>query len=237
MSQNKVTIMAAAAVILALVLTHSARSDNPAPLPPINIAIANPAAIFQNIRETQDIILEIQQDKKALEDQITQKKMDLAKMQQELTYVNSSSPDYDAQNQQLTDATIKFDAWEQETELDLSRRWKNNIKKLFDEIEAAVATVAQSKGINLVIADQEPLIPDDLDNVNFQTLQAMMAQRTVLYSDQSRDISRDVEALLDKNYLSRTQSQQTPGEGLLPTTPSPDQTPAVPPTETPNVGQ
>jgi hypothetical protein len=53
---------------------------------------------------------------------------------------------------------------------------------------------------------QRPKIPDNLDNPNItsSSLRAMISSRTVLYSDQSRDISGEVITLLDKNYASKT---------------------------------
>jgi Skp family chaperone for outer membrane proteins len=235
MKNNNVTVLAAAAVILALVLTHTAQSQNaPAPAA-INIAIADPAAIALKIRETQDMLAAMKDDQKTLQDQMTAKQQDLKKLQQALTYLNPNTPSYDQANQQLLSESIAYDAWVQEEQLDLNRRLKNNVKRLFDEIQDAVATVAQKKGINLVIADQRPDIPDNLDNVDIRVLQDLISRRTVLYSDQSRDISGEVQALLDQNYLNRTSpggapSDQNPGVQAPPppTTPEPEPSPAPP---------
>jgi hypothetical protein len=59
-------------------------------------------------------------------------------------------------------------------------------------------------GLNLVITDQRPKIPDNLDGIDAQQLQQLIGARTVLYSDGGRDISQKVIDLMDKAYLNKT---------------------------------
>jgi len=177
-----------------------------------SIAIANIQKIVDSIHESQDIRSQADLDTKALKDQAVEKENNLKAMQAALGYLKSDSDQYADQQQKLVKASIEYKVWVQEEQLDLDRTQKTKMKALFDEIQDAIAQVAQKDGISLVIADQRPQIPDNLEDVTIQELQARISQRTVLFSDQSRDISGEVITLLDKNYAAKTAAPAAPAK-------------------------
>lgn len=193
----------AAAMVIGLSLSRPALAAGPDD-GPVKIAIANPAKIASSIQETKDLIAKMDLDRKSLQGTVTEKQNEINAMKQALSYLKPDSPQYQEQQDKLLKASIGYDAWLKETDLDLQRKQKVQIKQLFDEIQNAIAEVAQKRGINLVIADQRPEIPDNMDQIDIQNLQRIISQRTVLYSDQSRDISGEVITLLDTNYSNRT---------------------------------
>jgi Skp family chaperone for outer membrane proteins len=164
------------------------------------IGIASMDKIAQSIKEYSDLINALDVDKKSIDATAQDKQNELKSLQQALSYLKSDSPQYGTKQDELLKKSIEYDAWAKETQLDYDRKRKTKIKNLFNEIEDAVAQVAQKDGINLVINDQRPKLPDNLDQVDVNQLQQIIGARTVLYSDQSRDISGEVITLLDKNY-------------------------------------
>ena len=65
---------------------------------------------------------------------------------------------------------------------------------------AAVAEVATSKGIDLVIAEQRPEFPDNLDQFNVEQVRAIINQRNILFSTATADLSNDVINAMDAKY-------------------------------------
>lgn len=232
---NRLAFVLLAGGAAALFMSRSAHSaDQPAApavpsslsTPPV-IATANPEKIAESIHEYQDMAAQMDLDRKSLTNTLNDKKNALTAMEQALSYLKTDSPQYAEQQDKLLKASIEYKAWGEETQLSLQRQQKTKIKNLFAEIEDAVAQVAQKDGINLVIADQRVQIPDNLDNIDVNALRQAIAQRTILYSDQSRDISGEVITLMDKNYAARSAPSPVPA-------PSPTDTstpmPVFPPT-------
>jgi Skp family chaperone for outer membrane proteins len=200
-----IPVAVGAAAMAALFLARPSRSAaDPPGAVPVVIGIANPEKIAESIHEYQDLVAQLDLDKKNFDSAATEKQNNVNSMKQALSFLKPDSQQYADQEDKLLKASIELEAWGKETELALQRDQKNKIKNLFLEIEDAIAQVAQKDGINLVIADQRPKIPDNIDAIDVNQLRALISQRTVLYSDQSHDISGEVITLLDKNYAAKT---------------------------------
>jgi Skp family chaperone for outer membrane proteins len=199
-------IAVGAAALGALLIAHPARSADPAPSAPVSIAIANPATISEQIKEFKDLNGQFDLDQKSFAQNLQDRKNSLQAMQQALQFLKPDSPEFAAKQDDLLKASIEADAWAKETQLAYERKQKDKLRDLFQEIQDAIAKVAQKDGYSLVLADQRPKIPDDLDNPNItvEQLKNVIVARTILYSDQSRDISGEVITLMDKEYASRT---------------------------------
>jgi hypothetical protein len=52
----------------------------------------------------------------------------------------------------------------------------------------------------MVISEQKPEIPENLDSINVEQLRAILNGRNILYHTPRVDISNDVIALLDSRY-------------------------------------
>ena len=71
---------------------------------------------------------------------------------------------------------------------------------LFNKITNAVTEVATQKGIDLVIAEQRPELPDTLDQLNVEQVRALINGRNILYATATVDISNDVINAMDAKY-------------------------------------
>ncbi|HUB26505.1 MAG TPA: OmpH family outer membrane protein [Tepidisphaeraceae bacterium] len=204
---GRLTALVAAVMISGAGAIRLARGADPTPTPAVtgtlNIAIANLLNIANNIKEYGDLNSETDLDAKSYQSTLQDKKNKLDQLQQSLNYLKPDSPQYTEASQNLLEEEIKVKAWDEETKLELARKYKMRLRSLFQEIEDAVASVAQKDGYNLVLCDQRLQIPDNLDNIDVPTLRNLILQRTVLYSDQSRSIDGEVITLLDKNYADR----------------------------------
>jgi Skp family chaperone for outer membrane proteins len=193
----------ALAVVCALMTARPVHADPPA-LGPTIIGIASMDTIASGVKEYKDLISNFELEKKSIDDANAAKQKDLKAIQDSMGILKSDSPDYAKKQDELLKASIGYDAWAKETQLSFDRNRKNKIRNLFNEISDAIAQVAVKDGLNLVVTDQRPKIPDNLDGIDAQQLQQLIGARTILYSDGGRDISQKVIDLMDKNYLSKT---------------------------------
>jgi Skp family chaperone for outer membrane proteins len=190
----------AVAAIGASMLVRPVRGADPPAAGPLVIGIANPETIAESIKEYKDLIGAMDEQQKNITATATDKQNNVNALKQALTYLKPDTQQYADEQDKLLKAAIEYDAWTKETQLDFDRTRKTKIKNLFQEIQDAVAQVAQKEGINLVLADQRPRIPDNLDNIDVNQLQAAISARTILYSDESRDITGKVITYMDDNY-------------------------------------
>ena len=100
------------------------------------------------------------------------------------------------------------------------------MKNLFDKIVAATTAVAQQKGLDLVLADQRPDLPENLGQISVDQLRAILNGRNVLFSSEKVDVTQAVIAELDAKYKAGGGGPPAPAAGG---TPSPAPAPAPAP--------
>jgi Skp family chaperone for outer membrane proteins len=74
------------------------------------------------------------------------------------------------------------------------------IKMLYDKITAKIGAVALQRGIELVLAEQRPELPPDMDQISIDQLRQLLGGRNILYNVETADISNQVIAALDADY-------------------------------------
>jgi Skp family chaperone for outer membrane proteins len=180
--------------------TAPAEATTAVPSGPVSIAICNPARIFQDMQETQDLRQSMEAEGKAFMEKKSEYENKLRELQSSRDQLKSDSPQYVQRNQELLKVATEFEVWGKVTQADVQRNQKIRMKALFEKIQEAVAKVAEQKQIDLVISEQKPEVPDNIDQVNVDQLRAILNGRNVLYHTPRVDISNDVIAVLDSDY-------------------------------------
>jgi len=184
---------------LALVVATSLPSHAAAQQAGVKVAIANPVTIFNGLKEKQELVAQMDSENKTLEAERLRRTSAIHDLQTARDLLKSDSPQYAAANDKLVQASIEFEVWGRLQQGKMENIQKLKIKELYDKIIIAIGKVANSKGIDLVLADQRPELPD-IDKITADQLRAVLGQRNVLYNSQLADISADVGALMDKEY-------------------------------------
>lgn len=184
-------------LISALCFVAQARGQNATA---VKVAIANPSRIFSEIQETKDLNVKMRAQGENLASQEKDKRDELKALQDARDQLKPDTPQYTTQNDKLLKAAIEFDSWGKIQKAEFERKKKMHMKMVFDKVRAAVAEVAKSRGIDLVITDEQPTIPDNLGQISEAELGQRLNQQSILYSDPKLDISDDVVALMDKEY-------------------------------------
>ena|ERR1700733_1460632 len=169
---------------------------------PPKIAVANPAKIFNELQETKDLKAKMDDDGKTLQSTDAEKRQKLKDLQAARDTLKEGTPQYDDQNKQLMQASVDYEVWNRLQTAELQRQQKMQIKNLFEKITAATGEIAKQRGIDLVISEEQPEFPDNIDQINVDQLRQIIAERNVLYDSGALDISSSVIASMDAKYKS-----------------------------------
>ena len=182
-----------------LLAVSAAQAADPQPL---RIGVANTTRIFSDMQELKDMNQKMQADRKLLEGVNVEKRTKLDALKTERDLLKSDTPQAQDKNAEYLRTGIEYETWAKLTEVNLQRQLKMQTKALFDKIEAATAEVAKQKALDLVLADQRPEFPEDLDRLTVEQVRGMVTTRSVLYANDKVDISSAVLAVLDAKYKS-----------------------------------
>lgn len=166
------------------------------------IATVNAAKVFNEIQETKDLKSKMENDQKNLQASDLERKTKLKDMQNARDALKPDAPQFEKSNQDLMQAAVDYEVWQRVQGANIQRMQKQQMLSIFNKITTAVSQVATQKGLDLVIAEQRPEVPDNLDQLNVDQVRLLINQRNVLYSTPNVDVSNDVIAAMDAAYKS-----------------------------------
>lgn len=188
--------LAALAMVLAVHARPARADDN---TPPLKIAVCDPTKVLPEIQEGKDLIAQVKQDGDTFQAQVKQKNDELQSLQDKLKLMLVTSPEYQADFDQLIEKQADAQAWAQAQKVILARKERAQEQAMFDKILKTIADVAQAKACTLVMNSAQPQFPD-VDHMDPQAFFNTIMQHTCLYSDQRLDITQDVIMSMDRTY-------------------------------------
>jgi outer membrane protein len=198
----------------------------------VRIAVADAARIFNEMQETKDAQSQMQEERNRLEAVGKEKADELNKLKAQRDQLKPGAPGYDELTDKLNDAYNDFQAWRASAQAKAERNQKRQVATLFQKVEAATSQIAQREGYDLVLAKQQPQLPENLDAVKYEQVVQILSARNVLYAAPRADISDMVIQQLNANYKGRVgaATTATPPAGTAPRTaaPAPAPSPAQP---------
>jgi Skp family chaperone for outer membrane proteins len=197
-----VSLALAAAVLIPM--TH-ARADAPTTGPsPLIIGTANVQAIFDNLDETKEIKAKLDARQQQVKLQAEDIENNIKHLTGDMDNLKKDSAQYAADAQTVVKDKIDLEVLVQTTNADIEHENKAQLKRVFDEIKAAVEKVAQADGYDLIIDIVTPDLPSDadLDSVHPDQLSLVINQRTILYQSPNKknDVSREVELMMNSDF-------------------------------------
>ena len=166
----------------------------------VRVAVANPSRILQQMQETQDKNKALKDEQAKLTAEGQKKVEDMKALQEKLKFSAKGSKDYNEMTSKLLQMRVELQAWDEVKKAELTRQHKEEIKALFEKIEATITTIAQEKKIDLVVTDFGADIPEDLDPISPEDLHRLINSKNVLFTAKGVDISAEVTARLDAAY-------------------------------------
>lgn len=168
----------------------------------VKVAIASPARIFNEIQETKDLKALIESKTKNLEQDRFAREQKLKDLKALRDQLKPDAPQYADRDRDLRQSAIEYKVWFDQNTAEMQAEQKRQMLLIFNKITAAVQEVATAKGIDLVIAEQKPEFPPNLDQINADQLRVMINSQNVLFSTPQADISTDVITAMDAKYKS-----------------------------------
>lgn len=166
------------------------------------VAVVKPAKVFQEMQETKELKAKMESEGRVLKQTGDEKGERLRKIQADLQQLKYGSTAFSEKNRELRMAQIDAESWQKVTQADLENNEKQMTLTLFKKIEAAIAEVAKTKGIELVLADIAGDLPESVEGVNKQQFTTFLSQKNVWFTSGAADITNDVLAKLDADFKS-----------------------------------
>ncbi len=193
---NTAVIVAPLALLICASLPNLARAQGTT----TKIAVANPVTIFNKLQETQDLRAKMENDQKQAESVRQQKTSHLKDTQGQRDNYDQKSPKYAEMNQKYLSEAIELDTWSKVTAVQLQNDQKQKIADLYAKILQGIATVATAQKIDMVLADQAPQLPENLESIDVNQLRAILGSRNILDFGAGADITDAVITEMDKAY-------------------------------------
>jgi Skp family chaperone for outer membrane proteins len=194
-------LLAGGAAIVALPQSASAQSTK--------IAVVNVQRVYNDMQETKAMTVRMAEEGKKLNAEMEAKAQELQKLRAERDdkdHLKPGTPQWEEVNQKLITKSVELKNWRDSKQALQEDAYKQQVKKLFEKVEAAVAEVAKAEGYDIVIADTSAG-QDALDQADLRTLKAMLLQKSVLFANDKSDITQRVIISLDGKYKAAAQGK------------------------------
>jgi len=160
------------------------------------VGVVNAAKVFQEIQETKDLQAKLEIDRKTFlaEDQKRQDELKVMKSGRDA--LKTDAPGYEDKNKELMTKAIEYQTWNQIQQATFAQTQKMKMISIFNKITANTAEVATAAGLDIVIAEQNAQLPDNVDQANVDQVKQMINQRNVFFTSATADISDKVIAAM-----------------------------------------
>lgn len=163
----------------------------------LKIATANPSKVFFGMKEKNDVAARLKAEVDELEKQNVSRRQKVADLKSAMELLKPDAPQYEEANRAFMTAAIEHKNWAEVSQAQAARNEKMQTKMLFDKITEAIAEIAKERSIELVVAEQPAF---NIERMTSEQLTQAMAQRQVLYTSSTADLTNDVIARLDEKY-------------------------------------
>lgn len=166
----------------------------------IKMAVCNPGKVFDGMDEKRAVEEKMKNDRDKINLEVSRRRAEVEEIKKQLSELKPDSVQYKEKSQLLLQKAIDFEVWARLTEAELARAEKETIKSLFEKIREATKEVADSKKIDLVLAERRPDLSANTEKLTPDQLRQMINASDVLYSNEKADITGAVIMALNKKY-------------------------------------
>lgn len=160
------------------------------------IAVVDLARVFDGYRMTKDLEQRFDDRRRVIGDQAESRRYAVEKQLTALQAFDPASRDYAERRNELYRMEFEFKVWLSMEEQRLKDEHMAWLRSIYDDVRQAVAGVAESRGIDLVLTYDElsPDVPDSL------ALRREILLKKVLYFSDRVDLTAQVLEGLNENY-------------------------------------
>ncbi len=167
---------------------------------PIRIGVCNPAKVLKAMDEWKAFDDKMRNDGDKLKLEQVRRKAEVDELIKQRQELRPDSAAYKEKSKTVLEKSLEYDVWLQLMNLERARTQKDQLRALFDKIVEATKEVAETKKLDLVLAERRPELPEQLDQITPDNVLGALLQRDVLYSNNKVDITQDVIVAINKKY-------------------------------------
>jgi len=193
-------VLAAIAVSLFIVHFHQTEARGAAAAAaarPTTVAVCNLTRVFADYKWATQLNNELNERRNKIKNEITSRRNAIDKLTEQLKGYAPGSEQFNVKKQERDRQVIELEVWRQIQERSLLQSHLRLTKEMFSKISEAVKTVAQKKGIDLVLQ----LEPRDIQAQSSQEMIAQLLNRKTLYQSDALDITGDVLRLINEDFV------------------------------------
>jgi len=167
-----------------------------------SVGVVDIIKVFEDCDQIKDLNQLLKEANESYQKESEARKKVLAQKETELAAFAPDSPDYPPRRREFTRLSIEYNVWLQQSRADLAREHFNWTRVVYDECCKAVADVAASRGMSMVLQKRdfkpEAIPDDDVDKVR-----QMIHARNVVWSADGLDITDAVVKKMNERYRER----------------------------------
>jgi Skp family chaperone for outer membrane proteins len=166
----------------------------------LHIGVCNPAKVFDGMDERKVVQDRMKVDRDRLQGEAARRKQELEEMKKDLGMLQPGSAIHNDKSNELMKKAVDFEVWARLAQAEMDRKEKEQVKGLYDKIQAAAKDVAIDKKLDLVLAEHQPQIPPDMTAITPDQLRQLISANDVLYKNEKADITQAVIVAVNKSY-------------------------------------
>lgn len=164
------------------------------------VAVVDPSRVFSEMQETKDLRVQLESERQRLAATSKEKETEITNLQNQRKQTRPDSPQFEDLNKQIMQKAMEYEVWSKYAKMDAERNQKRQMRTLFAKMESATAEVAKQQGIDVVITDQSPDLPDSMEGITIEQLRGALNSKRVMFASDAANISTAVIASLDAKY-------------------------------------
>jgi len=196
MKVSRWTMLAAALLAGAVVLTRSPAQTRPTAVAATRVAVCDVVGIFNNYQRAKDLTAKLNERRRSIQAENEQRGKEIEAIKMELEGLKKGSREYEKRFKEMQRRTFDRAAWLKYEESLAIREHHRLTREMYTQIQETVATVARRQGFHIVLFRD----PEKLTSQNTSELLRQINMRKVLYSDDRVDITEETLRTLNETY-------------------------------------
>ncbi|MBT3201204.1 MAG: OmpH family outer membrane protein [Phycisphaerales bacterium] len=197
-SSQVMLVLLVAAVAGLMVVTHLDAQANK-PVGGESIAVCNVVEVLNNCQKAKDLTADLNKERGRIEAEVKTRTAAIEAMTKELRLLEVGSAQYEQRLAESQRQAINRDAWLKFEQSKAMRMHQKFTREMYTEVQKAVKEVAKSRGFKVVLYQQRGSLRAQSTN----DMRMEIAQRKVIYSDDSIDITASVLSRMNAAYRNK----------------------------------
>jgi Skp family chaperone for outer membrane proteins len=192
-----VTLLAGVLAVLSVMAINESSAQQAAARAGVSrVAVCDVVRVFRNYDRAKELASQLNKRKTTIDAENEERGRAIEDIQAKLSRLNRGSEAYEEQFAKAQQLTIERQAWYQFQTAVAMREHHRLTRQMYGQILDAVAKVAEQQNIGMVLF-QPAELPETEDT---QQLMQLMQSRTILYADESADVTEDVLLMLNSAH-------------------------------------